>query len=170
VIAPLSLCNVLTVAVAILCLWTTGTQSLGGAVRIWRLAVPPSLAAVDALILLAGVFDATIAHDVEWIACALLGAVVGRARGWMAPVESDGKWGFIRLPRMIDGLLAGLGLVVLALADSAGAALEEPVIEPHHVAAGAAFCAGFLAFRALALSTRAVRASHAHAPDVDQPS
>lgn len=168
-IAPLSLSNVLTVVLAILCLWTTGTQSSGGAVRIWRLAVPPSLAAVEALILLAGVFDATIMHDVEWLVCALLGAVIGRARGWMTPVESDWKWGFIRLPRMIDGLLVGFGLVVLALADSAGAALEEPVIEPQHIAAGAAFCAGFLAFRALALGTRAVRASDAQAADVDQP-
>ncbi len=159
-IAPLSLSNVLTVAVAVLCLWTSGSQSSGGVVKLWRLAVPPCLAAVVALVLLAGVFNATIGHDAEWTFGAILGAAAGRTRGWMMHVESDQKWRLVKLPRSFDGLLAAFGLLVLAMIDFAGAAIEDPVIGPQHVAAGAALCAGYLGFRAIATTMRANRAPH----------
>jgi hypothetical protein len=169
-IGSLSLSNVLTVLIAVICLWTTGTQSSGGIVRTWRLAVPPCLAAADAVILLAGVFDATLQSDTEWLVAALLGAAVGRTLGWTAAVEADRHWGLIRLQRTIDGTLAGFGLLVLSLVDFGGAALGEPILGPPHVAAGAAFCAGLLAFRALAMGTRASRAPHVALFDIDQPS
>jgi hypothetical protein len=160
VIAPLSLSNVLTMAVAVVCLWTIGSQSSGGVIKLWRLAVPPCLAGVVALVLLADVFNATMAHDAEWAIGAVLGAALGRTRGWLMSVQSDQKWGLVLLPRAFDGLLAGFGLVVFAMLDFTGAALEDPVVEPQHVAAGAALCAGYLAFRALAMTMRAVRAPH----------
>jgi hypothetical protein len=50
--------------------------------------------------------------------------------------------------------------VLLAVVDFVSAAQELPVIPPQHVAAGAALCAGFLCFRALALGVRAEQAPH----------
>ena len=80
-IAPVSLSNLFTVATAIMCLWTIGSQSSGGVIKLWRLALPPCLAAVVALILLASIFNATMAHDAEWTICAILGGVIG-LRSW----------------------------------------------------------------------------------------
>ena len=65
-IAPLSLSNVATVLFAALCLWTIASQARGNVVKLWRLAVPPSFAAVQAFVLLAGVFDASIARLTRW--------------------------------------------------------------------------------------------------------
>ncbi len=166
-IAPVSLSNVLTVLAAIICLWTIGSQSSGGVVKLWRLAMPPSLAAVVALVLLAGIFNATIAHDAEWLVAVVLGGIVGRTRGWLMSVASDQKWGLVLMPRTVDGLLAGFGLVVLAMVDFAGAVLDDPVIEPQHVAAGAAFLAGYLGLRALGMTMRAVRAPHVELYDAE---
>ena len=38
--------------------------------------------------------------------------------------------------------------------------VEEPVVEPQHVAAAAALCAGYIGCRALSLIVRSVRAPH----------
>ncbi len=165
VIAPFSLSNVLTVVLAVMCLRSLLAQSSGGIVKLWRLAVPPCLAAAVALVLLAGVFDATPAHDGEWLAAAVLGGVVGRAKGWLARIEADQRWGLVRLPRSTDGVIVGFIVVVWALLDSLGAALEDPVVQPQYVAAGAALCAGYLAFRALAMTVRAERAPHVQLHD-----
>lgn len=159
-ISPLSLANVLTVMVAFVCLWTMSPQSRGGVVRLWRLAMPAAFAAVVALMLLASVFDATFQHDAEWVIALLLGGIIGRTRGWTLPVEIDQMWGLARLPRTVDGLVIAFGLVALAVIDFTSSALEEAVIEPEHVAAGAALCAGFIGCRALAIIVRATRAPH----------
>ena len=159
-IAPLSLSNVLTVLVALLCLWTMSPQAHGGVVRLWRLAIPACFAAVEALVLLAGVFDATFAHDAEWLAGLVLGAVIGRMRGWTMTVQVDQTWSLVRLPRTNDGRLAALALVALSAVDFTSAALEDPVIEPQYVAAAAALCAGYIGCRALSLIVRSIRAPH----------
>jgi len=159
-ISPLSLSNVLTVLVALLCLWTMSPQARGGVVRIWRLAIPPCFAAVEALVLLATVFDATMISDAEWVAALVIGGVVGRMRGWTMPVSVDQMWGLVRLPRTNDGLLASFALVVLSGIDFTSSALEDPLIEPRHVAAAAALCAGYIGCRALSLIVRSVRAPH----------
>jgi hypothetical protein len=159
-IAPLSLSNVLTVLVALLCLWTMAPQARGGVIRIWRLAMPACFAAVQALVLLAGVFEATLAHDAEWLAGLVLGGVIGRMRGWAMTVEVDQTWSLVRLPRTNDGGLAALVLVALSGIDFASAWLEDPVVEPQHVAAAAALCAGYIGCRALSLIVRSVRAPH----------
>ena len=159
-IAPLSLSNVLTVLVALLCLWTMSPQARGGVLRIWRLALPACFAAVQALVLLAGVFEATFVHDAEWLAGLVLGGVIGRMRGWAMTVEVDQTWGLVRLPRTNDGWLAALALVALSAIDFTSAALEDPVVEPQHVAAAAALCAGYIGCRALSLIVRSVRAPH----------
>ncbi|MBS0517757.1 MAG: hypothetical protein JSR90_03650 [Proteobacteria bacterium] len=165
-IAPLSLSNVLTVVLALLCLWTSNAQSSGGVVKLWRLAVPPTLATAVALVLLASVFNPTLAHDAEWIVAAILGAALGRTRGWLMHVESDQRWGLVKLPRSYDGLLASFALLVLSMVDFAGAALGAAVIQPPHVAAGAAACAGYLVFRAIATTMRATRRPHVELYDV----
>jgi hypothetical protein len=159
-IAPLSLSNVLTVLVSLLCLWTMSPQAHGGVVRLWRLAIPACFAAVEALVLLAGVFDATFAHDAEWLAGLVLGAVIGRMRGWTLTVQVDQMWGLVRLPRTNDGRMAALALVSLSAVDFVSAALDDPVIEPQHVAAAAALCAGYIGCRAVSLIVRSGRAPH----------
>ena len=165
VIAPFSLSNVLTVVLAILCFRAIRAQSFGGVVKLWRLALPPCLAAAVALVLLAGVFDATPAHDGEWLAAGVIGGLLGRARGWLMPVEADQMWRLVRVQRSLDGVVASFALLAWALIDSMGAAMEDPIVEPQHVAAGAALCAGYLAFRALAMIVRAGRAPHVQLHD-----
>jgi hypothetical protein len=49
---------------------------------------------------------------------------------------------------------------MLAVIDFAGAAALEPILEPQHVAAGAAFCAGYLGCRAIAIAVRANHLPH----------
>jgi hypothetical protein len=154
VIAPLSLSNVLTVLAAMVCLWTMSPQSNGGVWRLWRLATPAAFGSVVALVLLAGVFDATWQHDVEWLTALALGGLVGRTRGWTLPVAIDQMWGLVRLPKSKDGLLASLAIVLMSAIDFTSATLEEPVVEPQHVAAGAALFAGFIGGRALAIIVR----------------
>jgi len=81
-IAPLSLSNLITVVLAVICLSTILPQARGNVVKIWRLAMPACLAMVVAFILLAGVFDADLATDAEWLGALIVGAVGGRMRGW----------------------------------------------------------------------------------------
>jgi hypothetical protein len=156
-IAPLSLSNVLTVIFAGLCLWIIVPQARGGAVKLWRLAVPPILATVQAVVLLAGDFDATLSHDAEWVVAAVLGAVFGRMRGWTLPIDVDRTHDLVRLRPAMDAHLAAIGLVVLAAVDFTSASLEAAVLPTEHVAAGAAFLAGYLGCRALSITVRARR-------------
>ena len=104
-IGPLSLSNVATVAFAAICLWTIAAQVRGNVVKLWRLAVPPSFAAVQAFVLLAGVFDATIISDAEWLAAAVAGGVIGRMRGWALTIEVDQRWDLVRQHRSAAGYL-----------------------------------------------------------------
>jgi hypothetical protein len=159
-IAPLSLSNVLTVLVSLLCLWTMSPQARGGVFRIWRLGIPACFAAVEAMVLLAGVFDATFAHDAEWVVGLIIGAIVGRMRGWSMTVAVDHTRWLVQLPRTSDGRFAAMALVVLAGIDFTSAALEDPIIECQHVAAAAALFAGYIGGRALSLVVRSERAPH----------
>ncbi|MFI5001724.1 MAG: hypothetical protein ACHQK9_17730 [Reyranellales bacterium] len=167
-IAPLSLSNVITVFLAAMCLWTIVPQSRGGVVRLWRLAIPASFAAVEALMLLASVFDATPTHDGEWLGALVVGGLIGRMRGWSIAVEVDQAWGLVRLRPAIDGVVVAGGLAVLAAIDFVGAAFEEPILAPQNVASGAALCAGFIGFRALATVVRAMRAPHVELHDAER--
>ncbi len=159
-IAPLSLSNLLTVLVALLCSWTMSPQARGGVVRVWRLAVPPCFAGVEAFVLLAGIFDASWAHDAEWLAGLLLGGAIGHLRGWKLAVAVDHVRGLVLLRRANDGWLAAFGLIVLSGIDFASAYLEIPIVEPQHIAAMAAFLAGYLGCRALSVVVRGVRTPH----------
>jgi len=164
-IAPLSLSNVLTMLCALLCLWTASPQAHGGVWRLWRLATPAAFAAVVTLMLLAGVFEATWEHDVEWLIALVIGSLIGRTRGWTLPVEIDQRWGLVRLPRAKDGTLAAFGIVAMATIDFSNAALETVLVEAPHIAAGSALFAGFLACRALAVIVRSARAPHVRLRD-----
>ena len=160
VISPLSLANVLTVLVAFACLGSLAQQSRGDVVRLWRLAVPPSLAVAPALMLLAGVFDATLVHDAEWLVAGIVGAAIGRTRGWSVPMQVDQTWRLVRLPPTFDATMAAVGLVGLSIIDFVSAALNDPLVAPALVAAAAAFCAGYIGGRAVALAVRARREPH----------
>ena len=160
-IAPLSLANILTVLMAIACLWTIVPQARGDGVKLWRMVVPPGFAIAQALVLLAGVFDATFAHDAEWLGGGILGAVLGRMRGWTLSFDIDRIRGLIRVHPSIDIHLAAIGLVVLAAIDFVSASFEDPIVATDFVAAGAAFFAGYLSCRALAIAVRVSRAANA---------
>jgi len=66
----------------------------------------------------------------------------------------------VKLPRANDGWLTACALVALSGIDFTSAWLEDPVVEPQHVAAAAALCAGYIGCRALSLIVRSVRAPH----------
>src|SRR5215813_9952501 len=159
-ISPLSLSDLATLILAVVCFKTITAQARGHVVKLWRLAVPACLAAVQALVLLAAVFDANMQNDAEWLLAAIVGLALGRMRGWSIAIQVDRQRGLIRQRRSADGPLVAIGLVLLALVDFVGAALLDPVIEPQHVAAGAALCAGYLCGRALAIAVRTTRLPH----------
>jgi len=159
-IAPLSLTNVLTVLMAVTCLTTLVAQSRGEPVKLWRLAVPATLAVGVTLVLLAGVFDANFPHDAEWLAAAAVGSVMGRARGWAMPIAVDHVRDLVVVRRNVDGALAASALVVCSLIDFAGAALEDPIVACNITAAASALFAGYVVSRALAIAVRAGRAPH----------
>jgi hypothetical protein len=152
--APLGLCNVLTVLCALACLWAISPQARGAVVRLWALAVPPGFGGVVAVVLLAGVFEATPIHDAEWAGALVLGALLGRMRGWSLAVEVAPTGDLIRLRAAWDGLIVAAGILVMAIVDFISAARNVPVIDPAHVASVSAFCAGYLGCRALAVMVR----------------
>ncbi len=158
--APLGLTNVITVVLAVSCLSVMTAQARAGVVRLWRLAIPAGFAAVVAIVLLAGVFEATLVHDGEWLAALVVGGVIGRACGHTVTIEIDRIWGLVRVPRAIDDIAAAVGLVILSFIDFTSAALRSPVITPVHVAAAASFCTGFNCFRAIGILARASHATH----------
>jgi hypothetical protein len=159
-VSPLSLSNVLTVMVAIACLWSIVPQGRGGIVRVWRLAVPACFAAVESLVLLAGVFESTIYHDAEWLVAAAVGGILGRMRGWSVPIDVDHARDLVRLKPSVDAHMAAMCLAVLAAVDFLSAAVEEAVLPTDWVSAAAAFFAAYIGFRALAIVVRARRAPH----------
>ena len=158
-IAPLSLSNILTLFMAVACLLSIVPQARGEGVKLWRVAVPPGFASAQALVLLAGVFDATFVHDAEWLAGGVVGAVLGRMRGWALSFDVDRTRGLIKVQPSIDIHLAAIGLVVLAAIDFMSASFEDPVVPTDFVAAGAALLAGYLGCRALAIAVRVSRAA-----------
>ena len=159
-IAPLSLSNLLTVIIAIMCLSTIASQSRGDVVKLWRLAVPACLAVAQALVLLASVIDATFIHDAEWVLAAVVGAIAGRMRGWTMFLQVDQARDLFRARRSYDGQIAAIGLVIFACTDFVSAALEDPIVDEAHIAAGSALCAGYLTYRAIAVAVRAARLHH----------
>lgn len=156
-IPPLSLANVLTILIAAICLKMVASQTAGRVLKLPRLALPAALATVDALVLLAGVFDANLANDALWLGAAVAGFVVGRMRGWMLPMQVFPGKGAVRAVQTADNLAAAFALLALAMTDFISAALGEPLIDPGQVAAGAALCAGFLVGRWFAMAVRADR-------------
>lgn len=156
-IAPLSLANVLTVLIAAICLKMVAAQTADRVQKLPRLALPAALATVDALVLLAGVFDAGAINDALWLGGAVVGFVAGRMRGWMLPMQVIPGRAAVRAAQTADNLAAAFALLALAVTDFASAAIGDPLIEPAQVAAGAALCAGFLAGRWFVVAVRVDR-------------
>jgi hypothetical protein len=159
-IAPLSLSNLITVVLAVICLSTILPQARGNVVKIWRLAMPACLAMVEAFVLLASVFDADFASDAMWLTALVVGGMAGRMRGWAMAMQVDQTSSLMRQRRSADGTIAALALVLLALVDFASAALREVWIDQEHLAAASALFAGFLGARALAMAVRTARLPH----------
>ena len=153
-IAPLSLSNLLTVLVAFTCYVAASRQAHGGLTRIWQLAAPALLAAVAALVLLAGVFAATWQNDLEWLVAFLLGAAIGHFQGWRLKIAVDDARGALLLPPSRSTRVAAFAVVILAGIDFVSAYLRDPVVEPQHVASLAALFAGYLGFRTLSIAAR----------------
>jgi len=156
-ISPLSLANGLTLLFGLLCFWTMASQSRGGVTTLGRVALPGCFAVVPALMLLAGVFETSLIHDVMWLVALVVGSVLGRIRGWMLEMRTNKESGLISLPRTIDGLVVAACLLALTTIDFASSALGEVLVEPAYIAAGGALCAGFLGYRVLVIALRVVR-------------
>lgn len=158
-VSALSLSNGLTLLFAALCLWTMAAQSRGGMTTLGRVALPGGFSVLAALMLLAGIVEATFLFDVLWLAAFVVGSAIGRIRGWALAVHSNKESGLVSLPATIDGLLAAAILVVLATIDFIASSIGDVILEPGYIAAGSALCAGFLGYRVLVITLRIVRPS-----------
>jgi len=156
-VSTLSLANGLTLLFAALCLWTMALQSRGGVTTLGRVALPGGFALMATLMLLAGVFEASIMFDILWVAAFAVGSVIGRIRGWTLTVQSNKEAGLVSLPATIDGLIVALILAALSIIDFTSAMLGDALIEPGYIAAASALCAGFLGYRVLVIALRVVR-------------
>ena len=157
---PLSLVNVVTVIAAAACLWSIVPEAQGKAQKLWRFAVPPFLAVLVALVLLAGAVT-SFAHDATWAATALAGMVGGIVRGRSVGVQTDQVWGVVRSQPAFDGAVVAVGVLATALADAvAGFVPQGTFPRQAHLAAAGSLFAGYLAGRAWTMSMRATRSSH----------
>ena len=156
-VSTLSLANGLTLLFAALCLWTMAAQSRGGVTTLGRVALPGGFALMATLMLLAGVFEASILYDLLWVSAFALGSLIGRIRGWMLSVQTNKEAGLVMLPATVDGLIAAIILVALSVIDFVSSMLGDALITPGYVAAASALCAGFLGYRVLVIALRVVR-------------
>lgn len=157
---PLSLVNILTVVAASACLWSVVPEAQGKPQKLWRLAVPPFLATLVALVLLAGAVT-TFAHDATWVGTAVVGAIVGAIRGRSLGVQTDQMWGVVRPQPAVDGALVAVGVLAAALLDAVSGFLPQGTLPRQaHIAAASALFAGYLSARAWTLGMRAARSPH----------
>jgi hypothetical protein len=157
---PVSLVNVLTVVAATGCVWSVVREARGKPQKLWRLAVPPVLATLVALVLLAGAVT-SFAHDATWAATALIGAVVGALRGRSVGVQTDQVWGVVKPRPAFDAAAVAVGVLAAALADAVAGFLPQGTLPRQaHIAAVSSLFAGYLAGRAWTMATRAARSPH----------
>lgn len=157
---PVSLVNVLTVVAALGCVWSGVREARGVPQKLWRLAVPPFLATLVALVLLAGAVT-SFAHDATWAATALVGAVVGVMRGRSVSVQTDQVWGVVKPSPVLDAAAVAVGVLAAALVDAATGFLPQGTLPRQaHIAAVSSLFAGYLAGRAWTMATRAARSPH----------
>ncbi len=74
-------------------------QSRGGVTTLGRVALPGGFALMATLMLLAGVFDASILFDILWVAAFALGFHDLPHPGWMLTVQTNKEAGLVMLPR-----------------------------------------------------------------------
>src|SRR4029450_4510135 len=157
---PLSLVNILTVIAAAACLWAAVPEAQGKPQKLWRLAVPPSLAMLVALVLLAGAVT-SFAHDATWAATALIGTVGGMIRGRSVGVQTDQVWGGVRPQPALDGAVVAVGVLAAALVDAVAGFLPQGTLPRQaHIAAARSLVAGYLVGRAWTRGQRAPRSPH----------
>lgn len=157
---PLSLVNILTVIAAATCLWAAVPEARGKPQKLWRLAMPPFLATLVALVLLAGAVT-SFQHDATWAATAVVGTIGGMVRGRAIGVQTDQVWGVVRPQPALDGAVIAVGVVAAAMVDAVAGFLPPGTLPRQaHIAAASSFFAGYLAGRAWTMGTRAARSSH----------
>jgi hypothetical protein len=126
-------------------------ESTGRIVPEWRPAVTALLAALSALALIAYPTWGELKNPGLWM-FAILAALAGAARGYWLRIYVDHGWRLIRLHKALDGLVAAIGLVGLALVEIALAAIgpvDQPTME-----LGLTVVASFLVGRSAAVRLR----------------
>jgi hypothetical protein len=155
-----NLVAILQLIVAVATVWSALPETRSEPIKAWRLGVAPLLSAVTAIIMLAG--DVTN-HGLEmrWVVGAIAGVVAGGFMGNRVKVESDQIWGLVRLLPGYAGMVAALGVLIMAGIDASQIMFGHPVLSPEHdPAIGASLFAGFLIGRASTIGVRAARAPH----------
>lgn len=161
-----NLAALLNLAIAAGCVWAALPEVRNGPVRLWRLGVPPLLAAMVAIVLLAGTPTNHVLEGI-WLAAAILGVAVGAVMGKRVRSETDQMWGLVRLQPTWLGVVAAGCLLVMAIVDSLTTLLGYPPAPANRdPAIGGALFAGVLAGRAWTLAAKAIRAPHVELHDL----
>jgi hypothetical protein len=161
-----NLAALLNLAIAAGCVWGALPEIRTKPVRLWRLGVPPLLAAVVAIVLLAGTPANHLLEGV-WLAAAILGGIIGAAMGNRVRSETDQMWGLVRLQPTYLGVAAAACILVMATIDSLTTLLGYPPAPTNRdPAIGGALFAGVLAGRMWTLAAKAIRAPHVELHDL----
>jgi hypothetical protein len=128
--------------------------------RRWHLYGPPLIATFVALVPLAsGPLSAQRA--IVWLLALGAGFAIGLIRGAMVRIQVDQMWALIRVPQAPCALVSVI-LIALLVAGRITADVAGPsgVVFLQPICAALAWCAGFLAGRAAAITARVRRAPH----------
>jgi hypothetical protein len=138
--------------------WSIGFETRRKSVQVWRLFLPTVLVLLCSLALLVGL--SSRGRGI-WLVAFLIGLPAGSVRAFWLRMRSDHATKLLRLSPVRDGLwvavVAGLfaAIDVFVTYRSQGGASASPLL-----AAGAAFCAGYLGGRALVTRSRSRKALH----------
>jgi hypothetical protein len=158
----LSLLQMVAVMAAACCVCLAASEGRAQPLKLRRLAGPPLLVALVAIILLS--VGGASRQPVLMSSMALAtGLLVGAVRGLTMRLQIDHMWNLILLSRTPDALCVAL-LVTLAVAISVGGVFAGPSGASYSLAATAIsmLCAGVLTGRSVAVTVRSW-----HSPHVD---
>jgi hypothetical protein len=161
-----NLAAILNLAIAAGCVWAALPEVRNRPVRLWRLGVPPLLATVVAIVLLAGTQTNHLLEGI-WLGAAILGVAAGAPMGRRARSETDQMWGLVRLQPTYVGVVAAGCILAMAVIDSLTTLLGYPPAPTNRdPAIGGALFAGFLAGRVWTFAAKAIRAPHVELHDL----
>jgi hypothetical protein len=155
-----NLAAILNLAIAAGCVWAALPEVRNRPVRLWRLGIPPLLAAMVAIVLLAGTPANHLLEGI-WLGAAIVGIAAGAAMGRRMRSETDQMWGLVRLQPTYIGVAAAACILAMAMVDALITLLGyPPAPTDRDPAVGGALFAGFLAGRVWTLAAKAIRDSH----------